>query len=370
MEIRTKSNVEHGIVNRSANTFFKYHGWPSIAADDEGTLYVVNSGFRVTHVCPFGKTTMYKSFDGGKTWSIPMVINDTYLDDRDAGIISLGGKRLLVTWFSHPRDVYLKQYSEWIRGAWCGSSGVLDAYPTIPDEYAGGGSFIRISEDGGYTWGETIKVPISSPHGPIMQKNGDLLYLGRAMYTELEKPGTIAAYTSRDGGYTWERLGGVPNPEGYSTDCFHEPHVIELDDGRLLGMIRAEGRGMDDRHVVYHGFTMFKTYSSDGGRTWTTPVSIDVSGSPPHLLKHSSGAVVCVYGRREEPYGERAIITRDGGETWSDEYILHETVPGDLGYPASVELPDGSIFTVYYQRAEGDNFTSILYTHWRIEDYQ
>jgi len=359
MEIRPKT--EHGIVNRSPDTFFRYHGWPTVAIDDEGILYAVDSGFRVSHVCPFGKTTMYKSFDGGKTWSIPMVINDTYLDDRDAGIVSLGGKKLLVTWFSHPAKAYMTEYAQGIRNVWSGAAGVLDAYPSIPEELGQGGSFLRISEDGGYTWGETIKVPVSSPHGPSLLKNGDLVYLGKAMYTDKEPKGAIAAYGSSDGGRTWTRLGGVAIPEGLTPDHFHEPHMIELDSGRLLGMIRAQGPG------VFHGFTMYQTVSDDGGRTWTTPVPLNIAGSPPHLLKHSSGAIICAFGRREQPFGERALVSRDNGETWEDEYILHETAPCDLGYPASVELPDGEILTVYYQAVEGDGFTSLQYTKWNLE---
>ncbi len=367
--MQIKPKTEHGIVNRSADTFFKYHGWPSIAIDTDGVLYVVNSGFRVSHVCPFGKTSMYKSFDGGKTWSIPMVINDTYLDDRDAGILFLGGKKLLVTWFSHPAKAYMKEYADGIRKTWSGSAGVLDAYPTIPEEFAAGGSFVRLSNDSGYTWGETIKVPVSSPHGPNVLKNGNIVYLGKAMYTDAEPRGAVAAYGSSDGGHTWARLGGVPIPDGLSVDNFHEPHVLELDDGRLLGMIRAQGSGVGcGGQGTYSGFTMYATTSNDGGKTWSMPKSLGVSGSPPHLLKHLSGAIICSFARREEPYSERALVSYDGGETWADEYILHETVPGDIGYPASAELPNGEVITVYYQRAfENESFTSILYTKWSLK---
>ena len=41
-------------------------------------------------------------------------------------------------------------------------------------------------------------------------------------------------------------------------------------------------------------------------------------------------------------------------------------VDGDLGYPATVELSDGSLFTVYYQRVPGDRQDSILYTRWEL----
>lgn len=352
--------TERGIVNRSPNTHFRYHGWPSVAIDEEGTLYAVDSGFRVSHVCPFGKTCLYRSRDGGRTWSIPMIVNDTYLDDRDAGIVSLGGRRLLVTWFCHPAKAYLNEYAAGIRSLGPAASGLLDEFEKIPQEYGAGGSFVRISEDGGDTWGEVVKVPVSAPHGPNVLRDGSLLYLGKAMYTDELTPGVLAAYRSADGGHTWEKLSELEIPEGTHPYNFHEPHVVELPSGRLLGMIRAQGG------EVAHGFTMYETFSDDGGYTWSPMTSLGVSGSPPHLLVHSTGAVVCTFGRREEPFGERALVSYDGGATWADEYVLHETVPGDLGYPATVELPDHSLLTVYYQRVEGDAFTSILWTRWSL----
>jgi len=290
-----------------------------------------------------------------------MVINDTYLDDRDAGILCLGGKTMLVTWFSHPVTAYTTTYEKFIRGSWAGSGGVLDMYPTIPEEHSMGGSFIRVSHDGGMTWGPTVKVPVSSPHGPTLRKDGSILYLGKEHYSYgEEKEHIIAAWESRDEGSTWQKLGELDIPEGTVWNNFHEPHAIELDDGRLLGIIRAEGAG------VPFGFTMYQTSSEDGGKTWSDMVPMGICGSPPHLLKHSSGAVVLVYGRRAEPFGERVVVTRDGGRTWSDEIVLCETTPCDLGYPASVELSDGSVLTVYYQQYEKEGFPSILYTRWQL----
>ncbi len=39
---------------------------------------------------------------------------------------------------------------------------------------------------------------------------------------------------------------------------------------------------------------------------------------------------------------------------------------GDLGYPASVELPDGSLFTVYYQKVRAGEPCSLLWTRWGL----
>ena len=41
--------VTHGIVNRVQNSMFGYQGWPSIARDENGTIYVVSSSFRTQH---------------------------------------------------------------------------------------------------------------------------------------------------------------------------------------------------------------------------------------------------------------------------------------------------------------------------------
>ena len=47
----------------------RYIGWPTIARTAQGELLVVFSGDREAHVCPFGKTQLVRSRDGGKTWS-------------------------------------------------------------------------------------------------------------------------------------------------------------------------------------------------------------------------------------------------------------------------------------------------------------
>ncbi len=353
--------LEHGKIYHNPDSFFKYCGWPTVCKDEDGVLYAVCSGFRVAHICPFGKTLLFKSFDDGKTWSIPMVINDTYSDDRDGGIVCLGGETMLVSWFSHPAEVYLTQYKDYINNAWKGSVSVLSMYNTIPEEHCKGGSFIRVSHDGGFSWGKTVKVPVSAPHGPILKNDGTILYLGKEHYSAGEEiAGVISAWQSSDKGITWNKLGVVDIPEGTEIDNFHEPHAVQLSDGRILGMIRAQDM------KTAPTFTIYKTYSNDSGKTWSQCKPMGISGSPPHLLKHSSGALILTYARREAPCSERAIVSYDGGESWSDELVLSTAKSSDIGYPSSVELSDGSILTVYYQQYENDDFPSLLYTKWTV----
>ncbi len=361
MEIRPE--VTHGIVNRVQNSFFNFQAWPSLCRDENGTLYAVASGFRCRHICPFGKTVMYISKNGGKTWSPPIIINDSYLDDRDAGILYMGGGRMLVTWFAHNLGTYANllapHNADLIKG-------MEASQEKLAPEHKRGGSYIKISEDYGMTWSEAIRVPVSSPHGPNIRRDGSLIYLGKEMLLADESSnakGKIRAIESRDGGYTWQELGEVPVPDGIYPENLFEPHAAELPDGRILGAIRAQNNAN-----IPHELSIFTTYSSDGGLTWSTPECIGVNGTPPHLLLHSSGALICSYGRRAVPYGERAAVSRDFGKTWADEYILDERpTDKDLGYPATAELDDGSLVTVYYQKLEGDSNASILCSRWKLK---
>ncbi|MCK4991761.1 MAG: exo-alpha-sialidase, partial [Bacteroidales bacterium] len=78
----------------------KYIGWPSITQTRSGELLVVFSGMRDAHVCPFGITQIIRSDDSGKSWTDPVTINNTPLDDRDAGILETRNGTLLVNWFT------------------------------------------------------------------------------------------------------------------------------------------------------------------------------------------------------------------------------------------------------------------------------
>ncbi len=73
------------------------------------------------------------------------------------------------------------------------------------------------------------------------------------------------------------------------------------------------------------------------------------------------------YTIRDEKFGQRARISRDGGKSFSEEIVLCENAKNwDSGYCSSIELDDGSIYTVYYQKAEGDNYCSLMYTKWNL----
>jgi len=77
-----------------------YHGWPTLARRRDGSMIVAYSGGRETHVCPFGRVEIIRSFDDGRTWSWPETILDTPIDDRDAGVLETNSGTLLATTFT------------------------------------------------------------------------------------------------------------------------------------------------------------------------------------------------------------------------------------------------------------------------------
>ena len=131
-----------------------------------------------------------------------------------------------------------------------------------------------------------------------------------------------------------------------------EPHAIQLPSGKIIVHIRVQ------RYGENREFTVYQSESTDNGKTFTKPHQLlgHLGGSPAHILRHSSGKLISVYGYREEPHGIRVMISDDDGETWDTDWILDaQGQNGDLGYPATVELKDGSLLTLYYENTGGES---------------
>ncbi len=365
-------SAEHGIICRLPDDPFGYFGWPTVVRLADGTVLVASSGLRSEHVCPWGKTVLHVSPDEGRTWSPSKVIQDSPLDDRDAGVLDLGGGHVLVSWFTSDTRKYV--HDDWVMKL-LGEEGIAAWNATLStwtEEMVSHwlGSWVLLSADGGETWGEPIRVPVSAPHGPSRLRSGDLLYLGKRFVTGWNEMavGSIVAARSRDGGGSWEELGAVPVCPGTSPANYHEPHVLELPSGRLLGAIRIENASRADlAGSGVPSFSVMQTESEDGGHTWSPARPLGFPGSPPHLLRHSSGALVLTYGYRQAPFGQRVALSDDDGATWDHDWIIRDDGPdGDLGYPSTVQLADGSLFTVCYQKVTGDERCSLLWSRWRL----
>lgn len=337
-----------------------YFGWPTVTRLQNGKIAVAASGFRLDHVCPFGKTVISFSENEGESYSLPTPVIDTPLDDRDGGILAFGQKNVIVTSFNNTVDFQRS----------CSDDKYINSYldTVTPDEqekYLG--VTFRISTDCGVTFGEIMKSPVTSPHGPIELKDGSLLWVGRTFSPKDAKmPDTdcIKAYKMHADG-SMEYLGKVNNIKVSNADALLcEPSAIELDDGSLLAHIRLEEASGAPL------FTIYQTKSVDGGKTWSAPVQIlpRMGGAPPHLFKHSSGMLICTYGYREKPYGIKAMFSLDNGNTWDTGYDIYiNGISSDIGYPSTIQLKDGSLLTVFYAKTEKNGPAVIMQQKWKVE---
>lgn len=346
-----------------------YFGWPTAVRLQDGRIAVCASGFRLEHICPFGKSVISYSYDEGETYTPPTPIIDTVLDDRDAGICPFGEKSFVFTSFNNTIETQRGWHTERLRIRAADTNVNEEKYmlayldtvsPEAEKKFLG--STFRITNDGGVTFSDIYISPITSPHGPCVLSDGSILWVGR-IFADNGKENLIQAYKINTDG-SMEKVGEIENvflDDGRRVD-FCEPYAIELPDGRMICHIRTEGSVR---------FSLYQSESSDGGKTWTKAVPIlkEYGGAPAHLMLHSSGALISVYGYRAGPYGVKAMISYDLGKTWEkDIEIYTQDISYDLGYPSTVELSDGSLITVFYAIPEKGSPAVVMQQKWTLEN--
>jgi hypothetical protein len=110
--------------------------------------------------------------------------------------------------------------------------------------------------------------------------------------------------------------------------------------------------------------------SDDDGSSWhfigrPAPDTGAHNGNPPCLVRLRDGRLALTYGYRSEPYGIRARLSKDEGQTWSGEIALRaDGGAWDLGYTRTVQRADGKMVTIYYFNDAADRERYIGATIW------
>ena len=291
---------------------------------------------------------LMRSHDGGRTWDVVNVTRPVQSVLSDGTLLSIHGSSTDEPWLSE--DGRLRLYR---------------------------------SGDEGQTWeslGGPGPLPGAPQCGPVTQlRNGTLVWpIGVAL------PGTnhvTYAFRSTDGGRNWSN--------GYPICPTGEPSVIELASGRLLAVIRnnlpprpdAWPVFLEDRYqdawrlwaMQYGAFdprskanrpdelqwnadthvspsvlgsvqkNVLLADSADGGVTWTnvrdgSNLLGEMHGSAVEL---PDGRIVLIHVHRV-PWlhgGERARVSRDGGNTWDEETYYLSTVLTYPEYSTNCVLP-------------------------------
>ncbi len=338
-----------------------YFAWPTITRLKDGRIAVGASGFRLDHVCPFGKGVLAFSDDEGESFSSPVPVIDTVLDDRDVGLCPFGKSGLVVTSFNNTREMQRAHAIEQDKKTKNYICSYLDTITDEDEEKAIGAEF-KISFDNGITFGIIYKSPITSPHGPIELKDGSVLWVGASFrkndaFTEIDE--YVAAYKFDAENGSMNYIGRVPDIFENGKKLYScEPYAFQLKDGTIICHLRTEPN-----------FTLYQTVSKDEGKSWSVPEKLlpDKGGAPAHIIEHSSGALISLYGYRQEPFEIRAMFSEDNGKTWDKDHTVYlNGVSGDLGYPSTIELSDGSLLTVFYAKETENSPCVIMAQKWDI----
>ncbi|HEV3023062.1 MAG TPA: sialidase family protein, partial [Pirellulales bacterium] len=288
-----------------------------------------------------------RSLDGGRTWSIE--------NPAAQGALIPRGKALHGTELPGVVD-----------RPWTDCPGGIDfAHPDFAmtlrmSDNNGGQSRFYYSTDRGHHWQGPFKFPmlgqsgISARTDYLVNGPSDCLVFLTASKSTGGEGRPLCARTT-DGGKTWNFVSFIgPEPPGYSI----MPSTVRVGSHGLLSAVR-----------VRHGeHSWLETYfSPDDGRQWTLrgkPADTG-EGNPAAMLCLGDGRICITYGVRSQPFGMRARLSGDDGRTWSEEIMLRSDGGGrDLGYPRSVERPDGKLVTVYYFNDDPRETRYIAATIW------
>ena len=365
---------EPKIIMNNPESLHAFFAWPSVVKLQNGNIMAGASGFRLSHMCPFGKAVVTVSDNQGESYSPLMTVIDTPLDERDAGLTTFGESGLILTSFTN--EPHFQYHHELEKNAY--KKAYIESLTDADIQKYVGSEFV-ISHDCGKTFSKIYRSPVSSPHGPTALTDGSALWVGKFVETEYTKNTwgipelpfgagrTAVCYSINTKHGEVEYVGRIDPPDDTENYlyCF-EPHAVQLPDGTLLCHIRVHAKNARNSHGGVQEMQVFQSESYDNGKSWTTPHYL-TQGSPCHLFVHSSGAVISAYGHREEPYGIRVMISFDNGKTWDKDHQIFTYLPfSDLGYPSTCELSDGSLLTIFY--ALDQNGTAVIWQQkWSFE---
>ncbi|MCK4999179.1 MAG: exo-alpha-sialidase, partial [Anaerohalosphaera sp.] len=154
---------------------------------------------------------------------------------------------------------------------------------------------------------------------------------------------------SEDDGNTWSPFAPVGDWGGIVTmGCMER-----LKDGRYMAMFHDDGRFFAAGGSRTSTFTLYKTFSDDGGLTWSFPevvIECDWAGPcEPGIVRSPDGDQLAVLMRENtRRYNSLLMLSDDEGQTWSDLIELPASLTGDRH--TGQYTPDGRLFISFRDR--------------------
>jgi hypothetical protein len=250
-----------------------------------------------------------------RAYSIPVIDLATETDrqsvvDREAG-----------QYLGHPTTVLLED-----------GKTIIAVYPK---GHGRGAIVMKRSADGGRTWGNRLPVPenwatsLETPtiHRVVGPDGTKRLILFSGLY-----PARMSV--SEDDGLTWTPLEPLGNWGGIVV----MGSVVELrpGPGRYLAMFHDDGRffqegGQAGKPPI---FTLYRTFSEDGGLTWSFPEAIlethEIHLCEPGIVRSPDGhELAALLRENSRTRNSHVIFSTDEGRTWSAPRELPAALTGD-----------------------------------------
>lgn len=294
----------------------------------DGSWVMIMLGGGHTEPLPENRIYIARSHDDGKTWS--------NVEPIDLGVKTESPSTALV-----PSELM-------VHGDRC-----TMFVSTHDGTFANWKEWMTVSEDSCRTWSELRPAPgrlhdRTFIRNHIVTRDGRILlpfqhYQRVAATREISKNRRFSAPTdprngvlmSSDGGKTWTEHGDIRIS---SKDDYHgwaENNIVELSDGRIAMIIRADGLG----GVLYYA------ESTDGGRTWpeyARKTTIPNPGSKATLYSLGGDNVALLHNPNPRHRSPLSLwVSFDGMQSWPYQRVLvPESVDGPRG---RLNYPDGFV---------------------------
>ena len=222
-----------------------------------------------------------------------------------------------------------------------------------PKGHGRGEIVYKKSIDSGLTWSDRLPTPINwktskevpTLHRVIGPDGKKRIIMWSGLY-----PSRLAV--SEDDGGNWSPLKEAGDWGGIVVMGFVES--VGLKKGHYLAMFHDDGRFYAKNGKKTGIFTLFKTFSEDGGVTWKNPEEVfksdEVHLCEPGFIRSPDGKRIAVLLRENSRRKNSHIIfSEDEGKTWSSPRELPISLTGDrhIGKYA----PDGRLFISFRCRS-------------------
>ena len=202
-----------------------------------------------------------------------------------------------------------------------------------PKGHGRGEIVYKRSDDGGKTWSDRLPTPAtwaSSKEVPTLHRVIDAQGKKRLIMWSGLYPARLAV--SEDDGGSWSELKPAGEWGGIVVMGFVEP--IPTGKGHYLAMFHDDGRFFQKDGKRTPEFTLYKTYSKDGGLTWSFPEAVyrsaEVNLCEPGCIRSPDGKTLAVLLRENSRRKNSHIIfSTDEGKTWSEPRELPLPLTGD-----------------------------------------